>query len=225
LKPGLQRELLFPRIKLMTEDLSHDLDMARQFLRLITCKWSEVGIALSMEMRALGRRPQSYRFNPEKEDEVEAILEAAVQLNTNGSNIHVTVNPAPPFTSDSKTRALKDADIVAATATFLDADEPGIADKLPYEALASPDLAVITGLLPFTRAHFYWLLLTPVSDLARWKWFQKELAQRYGTDPAVCNPSRVMRLPGFLTHPNTAKREKGYVSELVRLSVLNVELA
>ena len=209
----------------MTEFMCPDLKEAHRFIRLITTKWSEVGEDLTMELRALGQRPQSIRFNPKKEEEVAAVLEAAAELNANGSNIHVSVNPAGPFTPDSKTRALKDADIIAATATFLDADERGIADNLPDKALAKPDFAVITGLVPFTRAHFYWLSPTPVFDLDRWRWFQQELARRYGTDPAVCNPSRVMRLPGFATHPNATKVAKGYVSEMTRLVVSNGDLA
>lgn len=209
----------------MTEYLPPELGVAQQFIRLITTKWSEVGDDLSMEMRALGRRPQSLRFNPTKGEEVSAVLEAAADLNATGSNIHVTVNPAGPFTSDRKTRALKDADIIAATATFLDADERGSADDLPDKALAKPDLAVITGSLPFPRAHFYWLSPTPVFDLDRWTWFQQELAKRYGTDPAVCNPSRVMRLPGFATHPNATKVAKGYVSEMTSLVIFDGDLA
>ena len=47
---------------------------------------------------------------------------------------------------------LKDTNIVAATAIFLDADDQGIADKLPKEALVKPDLTVITGLLFSTRS-------------------------------------------------------------------------
>ena len=209
----------------MTEFMSPDLKEAHQFIRLITTKWSEVGEDLTMELRALGQRPQSIRFNPKKEEEVVAVLESAAALNASGSNIHVTGNPAGPFTSDRKTRALKDADIIAATATFLDADERGIADNLPDKALAKPDFAVITGLVPFTRAHFYWLSPTPVLDLDRWRWFQQELARRYGTDAAVCNPSRVLRVPGFVTHPNATKVAKGYVSEMTRLVVFNVDLA
>ena len=178
-----------------------------------------------MELRALGRRPQSLHFNPTKGEEVSAVLEAAADLNATGSSIHVTVNPAGPFTSDRKTRALKDADIIAATATFLDADERGSADDLPDKALAKPDLAVITGSLPFPRAHYYWFSPTPVFDLDRWRWFQQELAKPYGTDPAVCNPSRVMRLPGFATHPNATKVAKGYVSEMTRLVVLDGDMA
>ena len=209
----------------MTEFMCPDLKGAHQFIRLITTKWSEVGEDLSMELRALGQRPQSIRFNPKKEEEVAAVLEAAAALNAHGCNVYITINPAGPFTPDCKTRALKDADIIAATATFVDADERGSADDLPDKALAKPDFAVITGLEPFTRAHFYWLSPTPVFDLDRWTWFQQELAKRYGTDPAVCNPSRVMRLPGFVTHPNATKVAKGYVSEMTRLVILDGDLA
>ncbi len=209
----------------MNEYLSPELGVAQQFIQLITLKWSEVGEDLSMELRALGQRPQSIRFNPKKEEEVVAVLEAAAELNTGGADIYLTVNPAGPFTSDRNIRALKDADIIATTATFVDADERGIADNLPDKALAKPDFAVITGLVPFTRAHFYWLSPTPVFDLDRWRWFQQELARRYGTDPAVCNPSRVMRLPGFVTHPNATKVAKGYMSEMTSLVVFNGDLA
>ena len=151
----------------MSEHLSPDPKEAHRFIRLITLTWDEVGEDLSMELRALSTRPQSFLFNPENEDEVAAVLEAAAELNASSFNVHITVNPAGPFTPGSKTRALKDADIVAATATFLDADERGIADDLPDKALAKPDFAVITGLEPFTRAHFYWLSPTPVFDLDR----------------------------------------------------------
>ena len=209
----------------MTDHFSPDLKEAHRFIRLITPKWNEVGEDLSMELRALGQRPQSIRFNPKKEEEVAAVLEAAAELNAHGCNVYITINPAGPFTSDRKTRALKDADIIAATATFLDADERGIADNLPDKALAKPDFAVITGLVPFTRAHFYWLSPTPVFDLDRWRWFQQELARRYGTDAAVCNPSRVMRLPGFVTHPNATKVAKGYVSEMTSLIIFDGDLA
>ena len=209
----------------MTEYLPPELGVAQQFIRLITLKWNELGKDTSMELRALGRRPQSFRFNPENEDEVAAVLEAAAELNAHGCNVYITINPAGPITPDSKTRALKDADIIAATATFVDADERGSADDLPDKALAKPDLAVITGSLPFPRAHYYWFSPTPVFDLDRWTWFQQELARRYGTDPAVCNPSRVMRLPGFATHPNATKVAKGYVSEMTSLVVSDGDLA
>ena len=103
--------------------MSPDLKEAHRFIRLITLKWNEVGEDLSMELRALGQRPQSIRFKPKKEEEVVAVLEVAAELNVNGCNVYITINPSGPFTSDRKTSALKDADIIAAKATFLDADE------------------------------------------------------------------------------------------------------
>ena len=62
----------------MNEYLSPELGVAQQFIQLITLKWSEVGEDLSMELRALGQRPQSIRFNPKKEEEVVAVLESGV---------------------------------------------------------------------------------------------------------------------------------------------------
>ena len=143
-----------------------------------------------MESGALGTRRQSFRFNPEKEEEVVAVLEAAAELNPSASNIHFSANPAGPIVSTYKTGALKDADTIAAIATFVDADERGIADSLLDKALAKPNLAVITGRVPFTRAHFHWLSPTPVFDLDRCRWFQQELARWYGTDQAGSNVSR-----------------------------------
>lgn len=45
------------------------------------------------------------------------------------------------------------------------------------------------------RWHLYWL----VSDcsIVQFKPMQKAIASKYGGDPAVCDPPRVMRLPGF----------------------------
>ena len=87
----------------MAEYLPPELDVAQQVIGLITTKWSEVGDDLSMELRALGQRPHSIRFNPKKEEKVVAVLEAAAELNVNGCNVYITINPAGPFTSDRKT--------------------------------------------------------------------------------------------------------------------------
>ena len=147
----------------MTKNLSPNLDIARQFLQLISSGWNEVGDDLSMELRALGNRSLSLRFNPKKEEEVAATLESAVQLNASGSNIHITVNPAGPFTPDCKARALKDNNIVAATASFIDADERGIADNLPDNALVKPSRVVereIIDLVSINSKKAQWELIS-----------------------------------------------------------------
>jgi hypothetical protein len=82
-----------------------------------------------------------------------------------------------------------DAEITRVRALFIDAD------KIPRPAdwHAKPDFLIVRDALHW---HAYWR----VHDLpvAGFKAAQQRLAARYGSDRAVCNPSRVMRLAGTL---------------------------
>ena len=49
------------------------------------------------------------------------------------------------------------------------------------------------------KFHAYWATELPV---AQFKVVQQAIAKYLGTDPAVCNPARVMRVPGFLHQKN-----------------------
>lgn len=62
------------------------------------------------------------------------------------------------------------------------------------------------------RGHLYVL----VSDcpVPRFKAIMRSLAKRLGTDPAVCDPSRVLRLPGYFNN----KRDEPFMVELVSTS-------
>ncbi len=51
--------------------------------------------------------------------------------------------------------------------------------------------------------HAYWLLHDAVDDLAEWRHRQKWIAAALGSDGAVCDPQRLMRLPGF---PNRKRK-------------------
>ena len=81
----------------MTEHILPDPDMAHQFIKLITARWDKVGDELSLELRALGTRPQSLRFNPKNKEEVAIALEAGANMNAKGSNVHISINPAGPY--------------------------------------------------------------------------------------------------------------------------------
>lgn len=82
-----------------------------------------------------------------------------------------------------------DAEITSICAVFVDAD--GI--PLPEQWHVPPDFIVQRD---ETHWHAYWRTLDlPVN---RFREIQRRLAAHYGTDPAVCNPSRVMRLAGTL---------------------------
>jgi hypothetical protein len=98
-----------------------------------------------------------------------------------GCGVFVVVNE-----TDGQGR--KAANIKNARASFVDLDRPGLPD---FEV--QPELLVQTS--P-DRHHAYWLLL-PDADLERASALQVQLATYYNGDLTVCDPSRVMRLPGF----------------------------
>jgi hypothetical protein len=59
--------------------------------------------------------------------------------------------------------------------------------------LPEPGFVIATG---GGSLHFYWPLSEPVTDTAQWQADMKRLIAHLGSDPAVNDPSRVMRLPG-----------------------------
>lgn len=84
----------------------------------------------------------------------------------------------------------KNEDIGEIRAVFVDSD------GLPLTSVAwhiKPDFIVYRDV---THWHAYWLVMDV--PLARFREIQKRLAMHYGTDPTVCNLSRVLRLAGFL---------------------------
>jgi len=56
-----------------------------------------------------------------------------------------------------------------------------------------------------------------VRNMDAWRDVQKAIAASLHTDPAVINPSRIMRVAGTVSWPNQKKQDKGYVPELVTM--------
>lgn len=83
----------------------------------------------------------------------------------------------------------KERDIVGLNALFTDDDNDSPTPPLPL----SPSMTVRSK----RGCHRYWLL-KPGEHLDRLREAQESLATHFGTDPAVKDPSRVMRLPGTL---------------------------
>ena len=100
-------------------------------------------------------------------------------LNAQGYGVFIVVNAG----GDA------DAEITQIRACFVDADNL----SLPDEWHVQPDFLVIRD---DTHWHAYWLC----NDLPKedFTGLQKQLAAHYGTDPSVCNLSRVMRLAGTM---------------------------
>ena len=144
-------------------------------------------------------------------------VDLAVRMNDVGLNIYMTINP---ISNNVASKAAKDADILRAHYTFLDADDQsGLSGLNVLAAKLEPDIIVITGTIPHERRHAYWRFLEPCTDLNLWRRWQLDRAERYQTDKAVTNPSRLMRVAGTVSYPNRKKLAKGYVPELTTMKL------
>ena len=106
-------------------------------------------------------------------------------------NIYASVNPR--FATDCTTN-----DEVSFSRNLVaDLDKttlPEALAKLKASGLPQPSMIVISG----HGVHYYWRLNKSITNLARWTTIQKRLIQLLGSDPAIHDAARVMRVPGFL---------------------------
>ena len=80
-------------------------------------------------------------------------------------------------------------------ALFAEWDDMPIAEQMAKAeqlGLPKPTLMVFTG---GKSVHVYWALMVPISR-ERWEPLMKRLIRVCGSDPTICDASRVMRLPG-----------------------------
>lgn len=132
---------------------------------------------------------QTFDDRPERDPRLARIFHGSLRrhaaaldaLNERGAGVFVTVQ-------ETDGRGRREENIVALRACFIDCDEP----RKRRFALR-PSLAVST----VHGGHAYWLL-EEGEDRARFRTIQQQLAAYYGSDPAVCDLPRVMRLPGTL---------------------------
>lgn len=83
---------------------------------------------------------------------------------------------------------IKDTDIIASYSVFIDIDDA----PLPTSFAISPSCIVDGG--DGKHFHVYWFI-EKTRDLESWKDVQKALINYYGSDSAIKNPARLMRLP------------------------------
>lgn len=105
---------------------------------------------------------------------------ALSRLNDEGACVAVAINPLR-----GRRRLMEE--VAHIRALFIDCDGP-----------RRQPLACATSITVRSRAghHHYWLLRDPALPHV-FAHAQRRLAAYYGTDPMVCDPTRVMRLPGF----------------------------
>lgn len=130
-----------------------------------------------------GKRPSLARTLHGSLDQHRAQL---LELNRQGAGVFVTVNE-----TDGKGR--KADNIARVRAVFADFDNPATdtlerlrADPLPPSIIVESSMG---------KLHAYWL--ADGLALEQFKSLQQRIAASWGSDPAVCDLPRVMRLPGF----------------------------
>jgi hypothetical protein len=190
-------------------------DQIESFIRYITDGWDEVGPA-QIELRCISatRQVSAARF---KHTDINDAVQHAQAMNAAHQNVYMCINPIRWDAQIPAGKAAKDTDILAALYCFADADSDNSMRNVI--ALAGPQftMSVKTGTTPYVRGHAYWRLEEPCYNLDAWRGVQASIAASLGTDPAVINPSRIMRVAGTVSWPNDDKKSRGYQPELTTL--------
>jgi hypothetical protein len=167
------------------------------------------------EIRAFkeGSQTQTAKFAPDWIDGPDGAVQWITALNAMGYNIYAVRNPIRQKCSGSAS----DTDIVAAFFLWADCDDPAAAGNVLRFDGPKWSASVVTGTTPSTRAHTYWELAEPCTDMAAWRAMQATIAAHFASDSTVINPSRIMRVGGTISYPSTQKQGRGYASELTEL--------
>ena len=205
----------------MNREMENKMEMApkseviKQFIAQITENWNAVGQP-RIEIRSISTTgsANAARFALKNIDDA---VQHAQAMNAAKQNIYMCINPIDPITDIPAGQAAKDTDILAAFYCFADADTAGAMENILSFAGPKFTMSIKTGTTPFARGHVYWQLEEPVQNLQAWREVQKSIAASLQTDPAVVNPSRIMRVAGTVSWPNQKKQDKGYVPELVTM--------
>ena len=201
-----------------SEKLHANKAIISRFISAITYDWSnkskEAGL---FEIRCLGEKPtpKPKRFSLNTIDEA---VDFSIHMNAQKLNIYMMINPIRMDAKIKAGKAATDLDILRTHYSFADADDQaGLAGIIELSKLCEPDIVVITGTVPHERRHAYWRLSEACTDLELWRSKQSNIATLFATDSRVINPSRIMRVAGTVSYPNTDKQTRGYISELVTM--------
>jgi hypothetical protein len=106
-----------------------------------------------------------------------------------------------PATVRGDTQNTTDADVIQIPGCWADCDDSASIARV-LQAELRPSAQVVTGLMPAPRSQFFWKFSgdpTLVGDHSRT--LNRQVQALSGSDPAVTNPSTLMRLPGSIAWP------------------------
>jgi len=96
-----------------------------------------------------------------------------------------------------------DAHVISARTVFCDCDPANgfrgvetFLERIAAWRLPGPSAVVDSG----HGCWAFWRLSVPVTDMSQWREMQRGLSVILKTDSTVCNPERIVRLPGFVNH-------------------------
>jgi hypothetical protein len=108
----------------------------------------------------------------------------------------------------------RDADMVQAPGLWGDLDTPEQMERArQVVSMFRPTCRVLTGSVPYERAQLWFRCSEPLVGPENVRQLNQGLWRLYGGDPAVVNPTRLMRLPGTIAWPV----KPGRVPELTML--------
>jgi len=156
-------------------------DVQAQLRRYVEC------IFLPSDIVELRRLP-SGRSTWHKANEVPNLAAQLLAENRCNQNVFAGINPRRQRGGRST------ADVMLARVLFADFDNATTDEamaRIKQVGLPVPTLTLVSG----HGLHAIWRLTEPVADLPSWTKLQKDLAALVGSDPVVCDPPRILRLP------------------------------
>lgn len=187
----------------------------------LTRRWHELAEPCLLEVVFLTAEDKARvhhvaHYNPDNLS-LDIAADDIIGMNGHGVNAYATVNPVSRDNRPPAGKRANASQIVASFFHFADADDAQAAENIRNFAGPKCNFHVLTGTQPCLRPHVYWELEDPTYNLAAWSEIQKAVAATLGTDPAVTDPPRIMRIAGAVNWPKPKKQAKGYVPELVGL--------
>jgi putative DNA primase/helicase len=189
--------------------------MIAEFLRFLTRRWSaEFPDAVLQLDSADPQKHTPWRtiyVAPRRLDDAVAWV---VAENSKGRNVYAGVNPRRGDINREK--SAKDGDIVGALFQFADMDQPSTGAIAVWSDLQAC-VVVVTGTVPSERRHVYWERENVAGNLSLWSQHQRSIARTLGSDGAVTDARRIMRIAGTISYPGPKKEERGYRIEQTQL--------
>lgn len=138
--------------------------------------------------------------------------------NDAGASIYFITGDAERATGKDRwgnpTGCVQDSDITCCRAFFCEWDDRPIEWQVQaWKELQLPEPTVIVA-TGGKSAHLYWVLAEP-TDPEPWRALQRRLLEHCDADRSLCNPSRLMRLPGFMYIEKTSGMSSGNRAEVV----------